>query len=62
MDHLNLKAGDDCPSCRDHWDAYHKPRQKLVLVASTQNKKIMVLACPYCDGQRAIDLSRNRNS
>lgn len=50
---LTPKVGDTCESCAKH---------KLVQIASTQNKKIMVLACPYCDGERAIALSRNRNS
>jgi hypothetical protein len=55
---LAPKIGDDCESCSDHWDEQGKPRKKLVKIASTQNKGVMVLVCPYCDGERAITLPK----
>lgn len=58
MGRLAPKVGDDCLSCADYWDNQKKPRKKLVQIASTQNKKIMVMVCPYCDGTRAISLPK----
>jgi hypothetical protein len=58
MPDLTAKVGDDCLSCADHWDSVRKPRKKLVRLPSTQNKKIMMLVCPYCDGERAITLPK----
>lgn len=48
----------ECQSCKDHWDSEKKPRKKLVFVGSTQNMKLAVLICPYCDGERAIKLAK----
>jgi hypothetical protein len=53
-----LKPGDECPTCADHWDDQEKPRKTLVNLGYSQNKKLTVLACPYCDGERAIDLAK----
>jgi hypothetical protein len=58
MGRLAPKVGDDCMSCADYWDARKKPRKKLVRIASTQNKGLMVIVCPYCDGERAITLPK----
>ncbi len=52
------KVGDDCMDCADHWDSQNKPRKKLARLNSTMNKKTMVLVCPYCDGERAIELAK----
>lgn len=49
MGRLAPKVGDTCESCNKH---------KLVKLPSTQNKGLMVLACPYCDGERAISLPK----
>lgn len=51
---------DECPACADFWDNHvpSKPRQKLVKIGSTSIRKLAVLACPYCDGERAISLSK----
>lgn len=56
------KVGDICKGCMDHWDNQGKQRRHLVLIGSTQNKKVMVLVCPYCDGERAIELARTSKS
>jgi hypothetical protein len=56
------KPTGECLSCADFWD-YHnppKPRMKLVLIGSTMNAKAAVLACPYCDGERAISLAKTK--
>lgn len=58
MGRLAPKVGDECPDCAEHWDAKNKPRKKLVKMPSTQNKSLMVLLCPYCDGERAITLPK----
>jgi uncharacterized protein (DUF2237 family) len=55
-----LKPGDDCLSCADHWDNQEKARKTLVKLGYSQNKKLTVLACPYCDGERAIDLAKTK--
>jgi hypothetical protein len=57
-----LKPGDDCPSCADHWDnkTPPEPRKTLVALGYSQNKKLTVIACPYCDGERAIDLAKTK--
>jgi hypothetical protein len=58
---LGAKVGDDCHSCAERWDAARKPRKKLVKLPSTQNKGLMVLVCPYCDGELAITLPKPGN-
>lgn len=56
-----LRDGDECPSCTDHWSNQPgKSRPRLVQVGSTVNKKLRVLACPFCDGQRLIDIFNAR--
>jgi len=53
------KEGDICPSCKDeHGD---NPK-RLVLIGTTQNHKILVPACPYCDGERALALAARRKA
>lgn len=58
----NGKPGDDCTSCADHWDNKNpsEPRKALVRIGYTQNKKLTVVVCPYCDGERAIDLAKTK--
>lgn len=60
MGRLAPKSGDECLSCADYWDNQNppKPRQRLVLIGNTLNKKIQVPICPYCDGERAIDIAK----
>jgi hypothetical protein len=58
MGRLAPKAGDDCLSCADFWDNQNKPRKKLVLIGTTQNRKVQVPVCPYCDGERAISIPK----
>lgn len=60
MGRLAPKVGDECLSCADFWDNHRppKPRKKLVRLPSTQNKGLMVVVCPYCDGERAITLPK----
>ena len=50
----------ECQSCKDHWDNRkpREPRKRLVMIGATQNKKVAVLVCPYCDGERAIALAK----
>lgn len=64
MGRLAPEPTEECLHCADHWDNQNppKPRQKLVRVGSTQNRKVAVLLCPYCDGERAIELARGSNS
>lgn len=51
------KAGSICPSCLDfHKDAGKDP-QRLVNIGTTRNKRMIVAACPYCDGDRIIGIS-----
>jgi hypothetical protein len=47
-----------CESCADHWKNQNLPVKKLVRIGSTQNRKLFVWACPYCDGERAIALKK----
>jgi hypothetical protein len=50
-----------CVECEDFWRRQQLPPKKLVMLGSTQNKKIAVLICPYCDGERAISLSESED-
>lgn len=53
-----LAPSDECDSCADFWDRQQLPRKKLVILPSTQNHKLIVTICPYCDGERAITLPK----
>ena len=50
---LEPKPGDQCEACVER-----KKPHTLVKLGYTQNKKLTVTVCPYCDGERAIDLSK----
>lgn len=54
------KPGDDCPSCAEHWLKKKQRPRRLEKLGSTQNRKLMVLVCPYCDGERAIGLTKGK--
>lgn len=58
MGRLAPKVGDECQSCAAMWDKLGKPRKTLVKLPDTQNKHLMVVVCPYCDGERAITLPK----
>ena len=60
MGKLAPKVGDECISCAAFWDSQKLPRKTLVLIGTTQNKHVMMLVCPYCDGERAISLSKTK--
>lgn len=62
MGRLAPKPDDECLSCADKWDNEHKPRKKLVPIGTTQLHKVQVLACPYCDGERAISLANAKDN
>jgi hypothetical protein len=54
-----LKPGDTCPSCSEYWRASRKATKKLrKLPGTTQNKKLIVLACPYCDGEPIFEMKQ----
>lgn len=47
-----IKPGDVCPGCAEYWKAQHKAQHHLArLPGTTMNKKLIVLACDYCDGE-----------
>lgn len=56
MGRLAPKPGDTCKSCADHWTNQGLPPKKLVRIGTTQNKKLMVPICPYCDGELVITI------
>ena len=58
MARLAPKPGDTCTSCAELWVKQGQPRRKLVQIGSTQNKKMIVAVCPYCDGERAISIKK----
>lgn len=58
MGRLAPKVGDECMSCAEMWDNKGKARKKLVKLPDTQNKHLVVVVCPYCDGERAISLPK----
>lgn len=57
---MSLKVGDECPSCADKWDNEELPRRRLVGLGTTLNKKLTVTACPFCDGERLIEIHKSR--
>ena len=61
MGRLAPKPGDTCSSCAEHWLRQGKPRRNLAQIGTTQNKKLMVVVCPYCDGERAISIKKPRS-
>jgi hypothetical protein len=56
-----LSPNEECQSCAEFWDERKKPRKKLIRIGSTQNKKVSVLICPYCDGDRALELPKPKD-
>lgn len=57
MSSLAPKLGDQCEACVER-----KKPQALVKLGYTQNKKLTVIVCPYCDGERAIDLAKTKSN
>ena len=47
------RAGQNCPSCSDLFPSEPKV---LVNIGSTQLTKSKVAVCPYCDGDRIIEI------
>lgn len=43
--------GDICKGCKEHWETKHKSPRTLRILGTTINKKIVVPACAYCDGE-----------
>lgn len=45
------KPGDVCENCKERWER-KKVEPKVLVKApnSTQNKKLVVAICPWCDG------------
>lgn len=55
------KIGDVCSNCEGRWEA--KKKEPMVLQrlgGTTINKKMVVAACPYCDGA-ALEISAQGN-
>jgi hypothetical protein len=45
------KVGDACDNCREFWEKKNKePKTLKRLGGVTQNHKVIVPACEYCDG------------
>ena len=48
------RPGEVCPSCKD---AEAGPKT-LVTAGTTQNHKMVVAVCPYCDGERLLEVRK----
>lgn len=45
------KVGDVCEECKDRWEGREQEPKVLVKADGvTQNRKMIVPLCPYCDG------------
>ena len=44
------KVGDVCEGCREQWEDKGKEPKVLQKLNSTINRKLIVPACEYCDG------------
>jgi hypothetical protein len=53
------KPGDVCENCREFWEKQDKEPKVLQRVGSTQEHKLIVPVCEYCDGP-ALEFHRQR--
>lgn len=44
------KSGDVCEGCREFWEGRKKEPKVLQAIGKTENKKVPVPVCDYCDG------------